>query len=319
MSSSAVVDKTRRQKPSRQISPKDVIRRIGDTNERAVRYVLNPDPKLSRLSKKVREALSRALSREDMIQVAENGLGQPQYTFINPSNSKWYNANVEKYDFDLNKSKQLLQEAGFKLDGGQLKGPNGQPVKLQVLYPVSSNPRAKIATYMQQQYKQLGIEVEVKGLDANAYFEEAKKKNFDISLGSWGGGSIDPDLGPKGQLLSNGQQNVTGFASEKVEVLIVAPPSVASLAPTATCVADGARDIDVTGASFARVAGSDDEPVLNGNHPLLKMENVICTPHLGYVDRDTYEKYYGAAVDNILAFADGKPVNVLNPEVLKKP
>jgi D-3-phosphoglycerate dehydrogenase len=40
---------------------------------------------------------------------------------------------------------------------------------------------------------------------------------------------------------------------------------------------------------------------------------------LGYVDRDTYEKYYGAAVDMVLAFAEGKPVNVLNPEVLKKP
>jgi D-3-phosphoglycerate dehydrogenase len=62
----------------------------------------------------------------------------------------------------------------------------------------------------------------------------------------------------------------------------------------------------------------DDEPVLNGNHPLLKMDNVVCTPHLGYVDRDTYEKYYGAAVDNLLAFAEGKPVNVLNPEALNR-
>src|SRR5882672_24802 len=58
----------------------------------------------------------------------------------------------------------------------------------------------------------------------------------------------------------------------------------------------------------------DDEPVLGGNHPLFKMSNVVCTPHLGYVDRDTYEKYYGAAVDSVLAFADGKPVNILNPE-----
>jgi D-3-phosphoglycerate dehydrogenase len=62
----------------------------------------------------------------------------------------------------------------------------------------------------------------------------------------------------------------------------------------------------------------DDEPVLNGNHPLLRMENVVCTPHLGYVDRDTYEKYYGAAVDSILAYAEGKPINVLNPEAMKK-
>ena len=69
---------------------------------------------------------------------------------------------------------------------------------------------------------------------------------------------------------------------------------------------------------FGAVDVYDDEPVLNGNHPLLKMDNVVCTPHLGYVDRDTYEKYYGAAVDSILAYAEGKPINVLNPEVLKK-
>ena len=69
---------------------------------------------------------------------------------------------------------------------------------------------------------------------------------------------------------------------------------------------------------FAAVDVFDDEPVLNGDHPLLKMDNVVCTPHLGYVDRDTYEKYYGGAVDAILAFAEGKPANLLNPEVLKK-
>ena len=69
---------------------------------------------------------------------------------------------------------------------------------------------------------------------------------------------------------------------------------------------------------FGAVDVYDDEPVLNGNHPLLKMDNVVCTPHLGYVDRDTYEKYYGAAVDSILAYAEGKPINVLNPEALSK-
>jgi peptide/nickel transport system substrate-binding protein len=169
--------------------------------------------------KNVREALSRSLNRQDMIQVAENGLGQPQYSFVNPSNTKWYNPNVEKYDLDMAKAKQLLADAGFKMQGSTLMSPSGQPVKLQVLFPVSSQPRAKIATYMQQQYKQLGIDLEVKGLDANAYFEEAKKHNFDLSIGTWGGGSIDPDLASKGQLITEGQQNVTGFSSNDVDDL----------------------------------------------------------------------------------------------------
>jgi len=69
---------------------------------------------------------------------------------------------------------------------------------------------------------------------------------------------------------------------------------------------------------FAAIDVYEDEPVVGGNHPLLKMPNVVCTPHLGYVEQSTYESYYGSAIDSILGFADGKPVNVLNPEALNK-
>jgi peptide/nickel transport system substrate-binding protein len=168
--------------------------------------------------KRVREALARSISREDLIQVAENNLGKPQYSFVNPANTKWYNANVEKYDFDLAKSKALLEQAGYKLDGGVLKGANGQPVRLSVYYPTTSAPRGKIAAYLQQQFKQLGIELEVRGLDFNAYTDQVgKKKDFDLSLGTYGGGSIDPDLAAKAQIITNGQQNVTGFSNEQID------------------------------------------------------------------------------------------------------
>jgi len=62
----------------------------------------------------------------------------------------------------------------------------------------------------------------------------------------------------------------------------------------------------------------EDEPVLNAANPLIGMDNVVCTPHLGYVEERTYEAYYGAAVEQILAYIAGQPVNVANPEVLKK-
>jgi D-3-phosphoglycerate dehydrogenase / 2-oxoglutarate reductase len=62
----------------------------------------------------------------------------------------------------------------------------------------------------------------------------------------------------------------------------------------------------------------DDEPIIGGNHPLLKLPNAVCTPHIGYVDIDTYEKYYGATVDAVLAFAEGETPTAVNPEVLKK-
>ncbi len=62
----------------------------------------------------------------------------------------------------------------------------------------------------------------------------------------------------------------------------------------------------------------EEEPVLGRDHPLLKMENVLCTPHLGYVTRENYEAYYRTVIDQILAFAAGAPINVANPQVLKK-
>lgn len=54
------------------------------------------------------------------------------------------------------------------------------------------------------------------------------------------------------------------------------------------------------------------------SHPLYEMDNVVCTPHLGYVERDTYELYFGAAFHNVVAFAGGTPVNIANPEVLDR-
>ena len=69
---------------------------------------------------------------------------------------------------------------------------------------------------------------------------------------------------------------------------------------------------------FAAIDVYEEEPVLGGNHPLLKLPNVVCTPHLGYVEQGTFEAYYGTVVDSILGYAAGKPVNVLNPEVLNK-
>jgi D-3-phosphoglycerate dehydrogenase len=69
---------------------------------------------------------------------------------------------------------------------------------------------------------------------------------------------------------------------------------------------------------LAAVDVYEEEPVLNATHPLLQMDNVVATPHLGYVERDGYESQFNSAFDQILAFAAGKPINVINPEALEK-
>ena len=68
---------------------------------------------------------------------------------------------------------------------------------------------------------------------------------------------------------------------------------------------------------MAAVDVYEQEPVLDSNHPLLNMPNVICTPHIGYVTRDEYEVQFIDIFDQIVAYAAGTPINVVNPDVLE--
>jgi D-3-phosphoglycerate dehydrogenase len=66
---------------------------------------------------------------------------------------------------------------------------------------------------------------------------------------------------------------------------------------------------------FAATDVYENEPVQNGDHPLLKMPNAICTPHSAWVEPYTYNLYFGEAFEQAVAFAAGKPVKLLNPDV----
>ena len=73
---------------------------------------------------------------------------------------------------------------------------------------------------------------------------------------------------------------------------------------------DEVDDVVERGAEVRLVA------VLQG-HPLLRLENCICTPHIGYVELDSYELYFGAAFDNVVNFVNQNPSNIVNPDALK--
>jgi D-3-phosphoglycerate dehydrogenase len=68
---------------------------------------------------------------------------------------------------------------------------------------------------------------------------------------------------------------------------------------------------------MAAVDVFDREPVREGGDPLLSLDNVVCTPHIGYVTHDEYELQFRDVFDQILAYAAGKPVNVVNPDALE--
>ena len=69
---------------------------------------------------------------------------------------------------------------------------------------------------------------------------------------------------------------------------------------------------------MAAVDVLDSEPGLPGN-TLLRLENCLCTPHIGHVEREAYEHDFNEAFDSILAFIAGQPVNLVNPQALRMP
>ena len=67
---------------------------------------------------------------------------------------------------------------------------------------------------------------------------------------------------------------------------------------------------------MAAVDVFETEPILQG-HALLRLENCICTPHIGYVEQNSYEMYFSAAFDNVVNFIKGTPTNIINPGALQ--
>ena len=67
---------------------------------------------------------------------------------------------------------------------------------------------------------------------------------------------------------------------------------------------------------LAAVDVFESEPILQG-HALLRLENCICTPHIGFVEQDSYEMYFSAAFDNVVNFIRGTPTNIVNPGALQ--
>jgi D-3-phosphoglycerate dehydrogenase len=108
---------------------------------------------------------------------------------------------------------------------------------------------------------------------------------------------------------------------------IVTAADLARMKPTALLVNTSRAPLIEPGAlvealrcgrpGMAAVDVYEEEPVFDPNHPLLTMDNVIATPHLGYVTREEYELQFTEIFDQITAYAAGAPINVMNPEVLK--
>ena len=107
---------------------------------------------------------------------------------------------------------------------------------------------------------------------------------------------------------------------DAADLALMKPDSLLVNTSRAELVATGALENALMAGrpGFAAVDVFENEPVLGARHPLLALPNAVCTPHLGYVERDNYELYLGTAFDNLLAFAAGAPTNLADPGVSLK-
>ncbi|MGX5847318.1 D-2-hydroxyacid dehydrogenase family protein [Mesorhizobium sp. PL10] len=108
----------------------------------------------------------------------------------------------------------------------------------------------------------------------------------------------------------------------------IGPDELALMKPTALLVNTSRAELVQPGALVAALKSGrpgkaavdvfEREPLTNPDDPLLRLPNALCTPHLGYVERDNYEFAYGNAFDQIVAFAAGSPINVHNADGAKQ-
>ena len=106
---------------------------------------------------------------------------------------------------------------------------------------------------------------------------------------------------------------------------IVAAHDLARMKPSALIVNTARAEIIAPGAllaalrsgrpGYAAVDVYEQEPILNGNHPFLSMPNVLCTPHLGWAEWDNFELYFREAFEQIVAYEQGLPLRLRNPDV----
>jgi peptide/nickel transport system substrate-binding protein len=173
----------------------------------------NPQPRLNEdgslneehgahpiLSKKeVRQALVYAVDRTSIINKVRMGQAAPIEAHIIPTYGWAYNDQLEPREFDPEKAAQMLEEAGWVLEEGAevrvCKGcgtaPDGTPMKLNLKTNSGNEVRENIMVIVQQQWGDIGIEVETEAMEWNAYLDVLLGQNFDAVIIGWTG--VDPD------------------------------------------------------------------------------------------------------------------------------
>ena len=157
--------------------------------------------------KRFRQAVLHGLNRQGMINALLFGKGEPLTSIIPPAQGKWHHPNLPRYEYDPERARELLRQAGFSWnDKGRLIDSEGLPVEFTLLL-VESASYDKIGVTFVENMKELGMFVKIERADFATLLRRTDDTfNYDITMLGWGSSSAayDPS-GSKALYLSSGQ------------------------------------------------------------------------------------------------------------------
>jgi peptide/nickel transport system substrate-binding protein len=140
---------------------------------------------------KVRQALEYGVDKEGLIQVVWQGLYKVSDSPLTSVTFAYDPSTADIYSYDPDMAGQLLDEAGWTMGDGNLREKDGQPLVMGLYYRSDNPDFVALATYLQAQYAEIGIEIELNGLAQAGYFDAVRAGEHNLQF--WWGPATDPD------------------------------------------------------------------------------------------------------------------------------
>lgn len=207
------------------LSPQDVSReqsggklKVDRTPAAGYTYVnLNTaDPILS--DKKVRQALSHLVNKQQIIDTIYKGIGKPANGPIVPG--MWaYSADIPSYDYSPDKAKQLLDDAGWKAGPDGVRAKDGQKLSLVVRTHSEDPDRKQLIQVLQSEFQNVGIDASTTTVEFPAFFQDVQDGKYQVGVIGWLNLS-DPDRATFRQFTIDGSANYGKYKNEQVDSLL---------------------------------------------------------------------------------------------------
>jgi peptide/nickel transport system substrate-binding protein len=168
--------------------------------------------------KKVRQALIYGLDRKKYVDTAFKGYGTVANVPIHPTSWAYTEEGINKYEYNLDKAKKLLDEAGWKAGSDGIREKDGQKLKLTYYGASSAKDGDLFIPIAKENYKELGVEFNPEFMDFNTMLSKVKKGDYDLASVAT---PITTDPSETvGGYSSDGDDNTLGYKNEKVDTLI---------------------------------------------------------------------------------------------------